>query len=87
MTALAGAPSSSMLPSCFGGAHAKSKEVPPAFLVAGLSGAPAEEMRPVARYILANAVLLTPGVGKQGQHSIPLFGLLFILLWNSTGTP
>ncbi|XP_034245130.1 fatty acid synthase-like [Thrips palmi] len=70
MAALGGAPCSSMLPSCFGGAKAKSKEVPPVFLVAGLGGEPAEEMRPLARGILANAVLLIPGVAKQGISTL-----------------
>ncbi|KAK3915077.1 Fatty acid synthase [Frankliniella fusca] len=49
------------LPSAFGSARAKSHQMHPVFLVAGLGDSPVAQMQPLARLLMANAVLLVPG--------------------------
>lgn len=62
-------PRSTPMPSAIGGVLTKSREVPDAFLVAGLGGAPEEQFRPLAGPMMASAVLLVPGAEHRDVHS------------------
>ncbi|XP_052132937.1 uncharacterized protein LOC127752220 [Frankliniella occidentalis] len=50
-----------VLPTLMGGpVSRRNKEVPPVFMVAGLSDSPQRELAPTARHLVATAVVLTP---------------------------
>ncbi|KAE8738014.1 hypothetical protein FOCC_FOCC016528, partial [Frankliniella occidentalis] len=73
------------LPSSFGGPKAKSHEVPPVFLVGGLADSPVEQMKPLARLLMANAVLLVPGAEDADVPSMAASMVKEILAHQATG--